>query len=329
LKNAALVALFAVLGGWGGGCAPPAAAENPARIAALEQTYAELHARLEKAAGKDPVISSAFAEPGQVIVAFRAGLIEQLAGDVARHYLDTVTVDLKNVKGNSSGEIHKDTFLGDFKVGEWKVNVRLGKLQGRLRVGQPRLALKHPNLIEIRLPVDVSESEGDARLSFSWDSSSIANVLCKDFELDREIRGRVIPQSHLLEGAMRLENIGEGLIAAPVFPDRHVQLKLDLTPASWGIVEEAIRSQNHSGKCGTLLKPDRTLGFLRELAGNGIRIRLPDSIFRTVKLPGRFHQYVEVDEHKVALAIKAETLRVDTRMLWSSASIQVQPGNQP
>ena len=137
-------------------------------------------------------MAAVVADRGQVVLAMRSGLIEELAGTVARSYLDRVTVDLREVESHSSGEMRKRTFLGRIKVGEWSLIVDVGDLKGHLRAGQPRVSLRGPDRIEVEVPVDVQEPQGDARVRLSWDSSGIANAVCKDFELTREIRGRVL-----------------------------------------------------------------------------------------------------------------------------------------
>jgi hypothetical protein len=114
------------------------------------------------------------------------------------------------------------------------------------------------------------------------------------------------------------------LTATPVFPDRRIRLKLDLTPRSWGVVEAALRSQDTSGKCGTLMDSDKGLVRLRALAARGIKVRLPDSIFRAVSLPARLQKSVHVGQRTVGLRLTAESLRVETATLWSSVSVQVQ-----
>ncbi len=91
------------------GCATKAPRDDPGRMASLRARYDRLHERLEKAAATEPLVASAFADRGQVVLAIRSGLIEELAGNVARRYLDRVTVDLSEVEGHSSGELRKKT----------------------------------------------------------------------------------------------------------------------------------------------------------------------------------------------------------------------------
>jgi hypothetical protein len=311
------------------GCATREPQPDPTRVALLENVNGHLHERLEKAAAADPLVAAAVAGPGQIVLAMRSGLIEELAGTVARSYLDRVTVDLGDVEGHGSGEMSRKTFLGRLKVGEWNVSVGLGDLTGHLRAGTPRVSLRGPDLVDVELPVDVQETEGNASLHFSWDSSGLANLVCKDFELVREIRGRVLAQRHVVSGALRLHNTGDGVTATPVFPDRRILLKLDLTSRSWGVVEAALRSQDTAGKCGTLMDPAKGLVHLRALATKGIPVRLPDSIFRSVTFPARLHEEVKVNERPVGLRLTAESLRVKAATLWTSVSVQVQARSTP
>ena len=311
------------------GCATKAPQDDPARMALLKEAYDRLHERLEKAAATEPLLASAFADRGQVVVAIRSGLMEELAGNVARRYLDRVTVDLSAVEAHSSGELRRKTVLGRIKLGDWSVTVELGSLAGHLRAGSPRVSLRGKDLIDVELPVEVEETEGDATVRLGWDSAGLANVVCKDFELVREIRGRVLAQRHLVSGALRLHNSGESLTATPVFPDRRIRLELDLTEPSWGVVEAALRSQDTTGKCGMLMDPDRGLVRLRALAARGIKVRLPDSIFRTVSLPARLQKSVKVGQRTVDLQLSAESLRIESATLWSSASVQVKANPRP
>ena len=293
-------------------CGAKAPREDPGRMATLESTHDRLHERLAKAAAAEPLLASALRRswPGGAGDAREAA--RGARANVARHYLDRVTLDLTGVFAHRSGELRKKTFLGRVKLGAWNVSLEIDDLVGDLRAGSPRVGLRGPDLIDIAVPVDVQETEGGATLHFGWDSEALVNLVCRDFELTREIRGRVLAQSHLLSGALRLDNTGGRLTATPVFPDRRVRLKVDLTPRSWGVVEEALRSQDTPEGCGMVMHPDEGLVRLRELAAKGIMVHLPDSIFRPVSLPARLHTSVKVNEAHVGLRLKAESLRIET-----------------
>jgi len=303
--------------------------DAPRRIEKLQAQYDELHRRFETAVASEPLVAKAFEDRGQVVLAIRSGLIEQLAGSIAARYLDKVTVDLADVRAHGKGKLDKKTFLGKVKLGDWDVRVELGTMLGHLRAAQPVVSLRPPDLIDIELPVDVEESLGAASLHFTWDSAGVANMVCNDFETSIAIEGRVLPQRHTLKGALRLANSGGRLTETPLFPDRRIQVRMDLTPASWAAVEKALRSEDTLGKCGMLASAEDGLAFLRALAAKGIGIKLPDSVFRAVDLPARVQESVLVNQRAIGLRLTAESLRIDTATLWSSASVQVQTSPKP
>ena len=96
-----------------------------------------------------------------------------------------------------------------------------------------------------------------------------------------------------------------------------------------GVVAVATTVQDTSGKCGILMDPDKGLVRLRALAARGIRVRLPDSIFRAVSLPARLQKSVKVSQRTVELQVTAESLRIETATLWSSVSVRVQASPTP
>jgi hypothetical protein len=171
--------------------------------------------------------------------------------------------------------------------------------------------------------VDVLPARGRVAIRLSWDSAALANVVCKDFELARDLDGRVLAQRHFVDGAFRIGFVGEGLQASPLFPERKLRLKLDLTPESWRTVEAALRSQDSLGRCGLLMNPERGMQRLRALAKRGIDVRLPEELFRSVELPAQLVKAVTIADRPVELDVRARALRFVTGMLWSSASLHI------
>jgi hypothetical protein len=314
---AALLLLFA-------GCQrKPERPPEPQRLAELQRVYDDLHERLERALDAEPLVGQAYAERGQVVIGARVGLLARLALRVSQGYLQRVEVDLADVDAHAGGELERKTVFGRVTLGEWDVDVNVSRLVGSLAAGTPEVRLRGPDLIEIQVPVHVRKTPGSASVTLTWDSKALANVVCKDFELTREVKGNVRGQEHVLRGAMRLSNAGALVTATPEFPDRTLDLKLDVAGDSWAVVEEALRSQDKLGRCGLLMNPDKGLVKLQALVDRGVKVKLPDSIFRPVSLPARLESTVRVDQRSVDLVVKAESLRVTPEILWSSANIQL------
>ena len=222
------------------------------------------------AVGHDPIAARAFADTGEIIIAVRASLIEDLTARVARQYLQQVTLDLTAFEAHAEGTLRRHTFIGRKKVGEWAVAIVIRKLVGQIRAGSPRLSFAS-NVLEVELPLELQPASGEIGLHFSWDSASLVNLVCKDFEVDLAVEGRVLRQRHMLRGQVELAADDEALTATPVVHERSFPLKLDLTPASWAKVEAALGSQNSLGRCGVILHPENVMRGLRELVARGHR----------------------------------------------------------
>jgi hypothetical protein len=297
-------------------------ADSGSRLRELRRLHDALHVRLEGGVGRDPVAARAFADSGQILIVVRARAIEDLTARAARQYLEQVTLDLTALEAHADGSLRKHTLIGRRKIGGWAVAVVIKKLVGQLRAGQPRLAFAR-NVLDVELPLEVQPASGQIRLHFSWDSAAVVNLVCKDFEVDLDLDGRALRQQHVLRGQIELRADDHALTATPVVQERSFPLKIDLTRDSWAKVEAALRSQDSLGRCGMFLDPESVLHELHELVEQGIKIRLPRSIFRPVRLPARFEQSVKVNDTTVRLWLAGERLRSSESVLWSSTRVGV------
>jgi len=297
-------------------------ADSASRLRDLRRLHAELHARLDEQVARDPIAARALDDAGQIVIAVRADLIEALTTRAAHQYLQQVTLDLAAVEAHAEGGLRKQTLIGRKKVGTWAVAIVIKKLVGHLRAGEPRLTFAH-NVLDVELPLEVQPAAGQISLHFSWDSASLVNLVCKDFEVDLDLDGRALRQDHVLRGQIELAADGDALTATPVVGERSFPLKLELTADSWNKVEAVLRSQDSLGRCGMFLDPQGVLRSLHELVAEGIAIQLPRSILRPVRLPARFEETARVNDSVVRLSLTGETLRSSESILWSSTTVSV------
>jgi hypothetical protein len=307
---------------------------DASRLAELRREHAALHERLESAVGRDAFANRVFGGPGDVVLALRTSLVNDLVAEIAHQYFDDVELDLAAVRAAADGEVRAKTILGRRKVGEWQVEITIERLRGRLQAGHPRLRF-HPERIEVEIPVKVRPAPGTIALGFAWDSSGLANVVCDDFKVGRVLEGRVLRQEHVLAGAMRLSIGDRFLTATPVFEDREVALQVDLTAESWAAVEGELLAQDTFSRCGVLLKPEVVLADLRALAARGIKVRLPDALFRSVRLPAHLERQVRLGDRAIDVSLGNAGLRVSSDLLWSSVEVAAvaadaaAPGERP
>lgn len=292
------------------------------RGGALQSAHDQLRARLASAVERDPVAARASADPGQIVIAVRSGLVEKLAARTARRYLQQVSLDLTAVKAHARGDLRRQTLIGRRKVGEWDVRVVIGSLVGQLQVGEPRIAFAS-NVLQVELPLEVQAVAIPVELRFAWNSKGLADLVCQDFQLRLSLEGRAARQQHVLEGRIELTAGPLGLSALPVVPDRSFLLQLELTPDSWTRVGAALRSQDTLSRCGMFLEPEDVLQELRRLVAKGIRVRLPAKIFRRIALPAGFEQEVTVGDRVVRLTLVDQKLFSSEAMLWASARVEV------
>jgi hypothetical protein len=295
------------------------------RLAALEREQAALHLRLESAVGRDPLATRVFDGQSELVLLIRPEVVTDLVAEVAHRYFDQVEIDLAAIRASAGGETRARTFLGRVKLGDWQVGIRVERLRGRLEAGRPRLRF-HTDRIDVDVPVRVRPAPGTIALAFTWDSSGLANAVCDDFTVDRVLEGRVLEQQHVLSGAVRLSMGPRFLTATPLFEDRTVPLKVDLADDSWAALEKELLAQDTLSRCGILLKPDVVLLELRRLAARGIKVRLPEALFRSVRLPAHLEGRVTLGNRAVDLSLATAGLQVGRDLLWSTASLSADAG---
>jgi hypothetical protein len=304
-----------------------AAAPSPT-LPQLRAEQAALSQRLTAAVQRDPLASRVLGARADVVMAIRTDFVESLLAEVAHQYFDDVVLDLEAVHADADGEVRTKTPFGRVKLGEWRLAATVESLRGRIRAGHPRLRLEADRL-EVDMPVAVRPAPGRISLAFDWDSSGLANAVCRDFEVARVVEGRVLGQEHRLELVIRLAS-GDGFLSAtPELADRGVRLRVDLTPESWAAVERELSAQDSLGRCGILLKPERVLAELRALAARGIEVRLPEELLRGVKLPAQFAQEVRLGSRAVELLLRRPSLHVDSQLVWSTARVSAKAEARP
>lgn len=327
-RAAALGALLLLL-------APSACQRQPnpeqlARLGLLRAEQEELWKRFNDVVAGDPLLAEVLSDEGEVLVALRAELLQRTLEDVARQYLDRVELDLPlGARVEAQGEIRVNTAFGRLKAGSWNVDLQIERVRGVLRAKKPEVNLAATDRIALKLPVALQEGSGSATIHFAWDSAGIANAVCRDFSVTRKIDGTFLPETYMLNGELRLSATEEILLAQPSFPDRRFRLKFDLTPESWSVVAEALTKQDQVLKCGIALNPDDVLEKLRVIAQKGFDVRLPQSLFRSVRLPASLKHSAEVRGRRYSLAVSPNALRMEHAALWLSARVQLTSTRPP
>src|SRR5262249_35996798 len=165
------------------------------------------------------------------------------------------------------------------------------------------------NEVELRLPMEAQEARGRVVLRFSWDSAAVANLVCRDFEVARELEGKTPRQEHTIGGVFRLSAAGDSLRVQRVLPDDTVRVKVALADRSWAAVREALAEQDRFLKCGLLMDPDRMVERLKARAAEGFPVKLPAVMFREFRFPGVFERTAQIEGHAVAVGLRPPGFR--------------------
>jgi hypothetical protein len=295
----------------------PASTKEPvkARVARLEREVADLRARFDAVADRDPLVAKAASAQGHVTAEVSPELFEDVVQRIAAHYLDRVAVQLDGLAVTKEGEIHRDTLFGSIKAGEWTASIAFPRIRGVLRAGVPHVTLPGDNRVRVELPVLLERGEGTATVKFEWDSRALVNVVCRDFEVTQQVTGRVEAKEYPVTGQFTLAAGPDELRARPSFDDRF-RIHPALDAASWDAVRRRLDEQDQLARCGMGLDPEKTLAQLRELVGKGFMVKLPAKLFRPVSLPTRLTPTVNVQGRDVEVELSQSRLEAGPEGVW-------------
>jgi hypothetical protein len=300
------------------GCRGPAVHDAERRA-----EHENLKAEFARLAGQDPVVTEALAQGGDVVLGARPALVEGVFREVAARYLDQVALDLPLEKSlHESREVEVGTPFGKMSAGAWTLDVVIHRVRGRLRARPPSVAVGPDNTLLLDVPVALEEGHGRMTARFSWDSRSVASMVCRDFEVTRVLDGEVLSREYPVSGALRLSAGPDAVRADPVFPARPFRIGVDLTDTSWAAVRTAIEEQDSVGRCGLALDPAGLLGRIRARLHEGFDVKLPRSLFRPVDFPAGIRQQVTIEDHQVDLDVRTHALAMTPVAVWFGADVQ-------
>jgi hypothetical protein len=317
--RAALVVLALAAAGCGGGAG---AGIGPLQKAAAERE--RLRQELDARVARDAMVTEALAAEGDVVVGFRAPVVQDVIREVSARYLDRVVLDLAlGTRVEEHGTIDVKTFLGKVQAGRWDLDLVVHRVAGTLAARTVTVRLEDGgNLVRLDVPVALQAARGTATVGFRWDGRSLGGLVCRDFEVKRTLEGRVLADEYPLRGAFRLSAGASSVRAEPVFPRQSFRIRVDLTPESWESVKAAIQEQDQLLKCGIALDPDKVLAQLRGTLAKGFDLRLPSALLRPVDLPAAVRQQVEVQDRPVDLTLRTRDLRITPGAVWYGVDVQ-------
>ena len=253
---------------------------------------------------------------GEVVIAvptaFLKSVIERLFTDV----VSNVTLRLTGIKAHVAKSVKKIV-----KVGEFVVDVEITEVVGKLKPGQPEITFGG-NQVSLSLPVEVTEGHGEAIIHFVWDGKNVADLTCGDMDVTQKVSGNVIPSSYLVSGALSFAIQGKRVVAAPVFPETKLNIRVTPSQESWDAVNAIL--QEKKGVCGWVLDKVNVPNLLENLVQEkGFNVKLPLQKIKPFNFPASVSDTVRIEELAIALDAQTNTIRIDPDAIWYSASVAV------
>jgi hypothetical protein len=247
-----------------------------------------------------------------------ASIVEQ----VVTGLFGETTLTLKNLKVHKEGDVKAKMLVRKKRLGQYVLDVDIHEVQGILRPAKPTMKFGR-NRVELTLPVKLAEGSGNADLRFKWDSKAFsANVVCGDIDVTKKVYGGVIPEDYKVEGSFAIAAKGEAIQLTPSFPDLAVRIFVDPSEQAWAVVDEVIKQQRAG--CEVALNKVDIKQKLADILQRGFNVKIPQKIFKPIKLPAGVSQSLEVQGIKLALEVKSTGILVARERIWYGADVNLE-----
>jgi hypothetical protein len=293
-------------------------------LAALERRRDDLRAELARARAADPLVARAPA--ADVLIgmpaAFTTGLVRQLT----QALVGQVRIALRDLEIRKEGTVAAKTFLGTIRPGRYRVDLALHEANALLKPGAARVDFRGERL-GVTVPVTVAEGGGRATVRFDWDSRGLGSVVCEDFKMKEAVTAKVVPRTYEVKGAFALSVDDGALVAKPDFRGLSVRVGVEPTEQTWKAIEKAI--EQRSWKCEAVIRKVNVPKLLGERLEEGFEVKIPQKIFKPVRLPAAVQQSLVIEGRTVALGVRLIDLRFTPEILWYGADLHVGGEEKP
>lgn len=295
---------------------PPSRAELDALVAkraALREKLLDLTLRKD-----DQGIGNA--PQGSLMLGLPTRLTRSVIEQVVTGLFRETTLTLSNLKVHKQGDVKARMLFSRRKVGEYVLDVDIHEVSGRLHPGQPRLTFGRDQ-VGVELPVSLADGLGRGALRLVWNSKGLAaNAVCGDEDITAAVTGSVVPAEYLVRGRFGITAVGDTIVLRPDFGDLKVKLVVAASEATWATVDQVIESQR--GACRAALRKIDLKGILARVIGKGFDVRIPATIFQTIRLPAGVQSSLELQGVTLALQVTPTGMAVTPDRLWYAADIR-------
>ena len=297
----------------------PTEAELRAKRDALkvetEQLRAQLDAKTQLFTHEAEALSG---ERGVVMAVPSSFLAETLQRAIADGLNDSA-LRLEDVKVGVSNDISVDLGLLRATLGDFVLDANLLEVRAQIWTRNPKVTVANGRF-QLVVPVETSRGTGRAHLRFRWSGRGLANAICGDLDVARDVDGAAAPLGATLTGSARLAVEHGDFVVVPDVPRPRLRLVLEPSPAAWETLKSAVASQ--SDMCRTVLGKVDVVKVLRNLLSRGIVVNLPSDKLKPFRIPIAVTESLEVNDHDVTIVARPTHLSVGQPYTWFAASVE-------
>jgi len=298
---------------------PPVPTE--ARLQVLRGERDGLQAKLRSVVVKNGERSLDAAPRAGVMIGIPTSFTASVLEQVVTGLFGETTLTLRNLKVRKEGEVKAKMLVRKRTLGSYDLDLRLAEVQGLLKPGKPTLGFGQDQ-ITLLLPVRLADGRGDAELRFKWDSKGVsANVVCGDVDVTRNVTGKVAPQDYEVRGSFAIAASGDSVLLQPRFPDLAVRVFPDPSEEAWAVVDQVVKEQRKG--CEIALGKVDIKEKLGAILGRGFNVKIPQKIFKAIRLPAGVSQSLELQGLTLAVLAKPTGVAVTKDRLWYGADIRI------
>jgi hypothetical protein len=292
---------------------------GPEELAALRREHQALSGRVRARLAVEAEPRDA--APASVVVGVPVPFAERLSGELAAGLLSAMHLRLADLDVEKSGDLEAHLLMGRTQIGHFVVHVHLDEIRAALRAGRPQVRLRGP-LVNVAMPVTVTEGTGRGRLRLDWDGRGVAGGVCGDFSVEGEIAGTVVPSTYTLQGRLALSTEGQTLVAKPETDDASLQLHVEPSAETWALVDKAIASRG--GLCRAAVGAADVPEKLRAVVDRGFAIALPKRFLPELRFPVELERAVDVGgDEPLRLEVRPAGLEVTRTAIWYRSDVRV------
>lgn len=320
LSAAALGAWGVALYRWSFPPLPPA--PTVADLEALSAQRKALHEQFQEAFRAKGDRGFAEAPDAGLLIGIPTSFTRSIVEELVTGMLGDVTLTLRNIKAHKEGEVKVKGVFKKRTIGRYELQVNLSEIVGHLKPQKPVLTFGG-NRITLVLPVNVPEARANATLNFKWDGKGFAGLVCGDMEVTQDVAGTVVPTSYVVRGRFDLAQREGSLVVDPEFGEVRIRVRARPTDETWAAVDKILDAKG--GACGLALdKVDVKKILARIVEGKGFNIKLPDKLFRPIRLPAGVQQSLEIQGVRLDVQVQGSALSVSPNRFWYGADINTQ-----